>query len=116
MAEGGGLLNRYFPLADHPARRGHLSGNSVNKGDSDGPASGKRPESRVPIGVQQARFSPSGVQQRVNELWRFGVERVRQEWTVLRVDGTREVERAKPPAERALRHIEEGFARAAARH
>ena len=46
----------------------------------------------------------------------FGVERVRQEWTVLRVDGTREVERAKPPVERALRHIEEGFARAAARH
>jgi len=46
----------------------------------------------------------------------FGVERVRQEWTVLRVDGTREVERAKAPVERALRHIEEGFARAAARH
>ena len=46
----------------------------------------------------------------------FGVKRVRQEWAVLRADGTREVERAKPPVERALRHIEEGVARAAARH
>jgi len=46
----------------------------------------------------------------------FGVERVRQEWAVLGADGTREFERARLPVERILRHIEEGFARAAARH
>jgi len=46
----------------------------------------------------------------------FGVERVRQEWSVLEAEGTREVERARRPTERILRHIEEGFARAAAGH
>jgi hypothetical protein len=52
----------------------------------------------------------------MDRMLEFGLERVRQEWAVLRVDGTREVERARPPAERILRHVEEGFARAAARH
>lgn len=43
----------------------------------------------------------------------FGLERVRQEWRALQSDRTREVERARPPGERILRHLEEGFTRAA---
>ena len=46
----------------------------------------------------------------------FGVERLRQEWAALETETTREVERARPPVERILRHIEEGFSRAAGRH
>ncbi len=46
----------------------------------------------------------------------FGIQRVRQEWAFLEAEPTREVERARAPVGRTLRHIEEGFARAAARH
>ena len=46
----------------------------------------------------------------------FGLERIRDEWEVLQTERTREVERARPPVERILRHLEEGFARAADRH
>jgi hypothetical protein len=46
----------------------------------------------------------------------FGLERVRREWAALQTERTREVERAHPSVERILRHIEEGFARAASRH
>ena len=46
----------------------------------------------------------------------FGIERVREEWAVLQTDQTKEVEPARPPVERILRHIEEGFANVAARH
>ncbi len=46
----------------------------------------------------------------------FGLERVQQEWAVLQEDNTHEVERARQPVERILRHIQEGFARAAGRH
>lgn len=45
----------------------------------------------------------------------FGLQRVRQEWAVLEGEPTREVERARAPVERILRHIEEGFTRAATR-
>ena len=46
----------------------------------------------------------------------FGIERVREEWAVLQTDQTKEVERARAPVERILRHIEEGFASVAAGH
>ena len=45
----------------------------------------------------------------------FGLERVQAEWAVLQTDRTPGVERAGRPVERILRHIQEGFARAAAR-
>jgi hypothetical protein len=41
----------------------------------------------------------------------FGRERVRQEWAVLEAERRPEVERARRPSERILRHLEEGFAR-----
>ncbi len=44
----------------------------------------------------------------------FGFGRVRQEWSFLEREPTREVERARASVERILGHIEEGFARAAA--
>ncbi len=45
----------------------------------------------------------------------FGLDRVRQEWSILREENAPPTERARQPVERILRHIEEGFARAAAR-
>jgi hypothetical protein len=45
----------------------------------------------------------------------FRLERVRAEWAVLKEERTRDAERARLPVERILRHIEEGFARAATR-
>jgi hypothetical protein len=45
----------------------------------------------------------------------FGLTRVRQDLDFRRAEPTPEVERARPPVERILRHIEEGFARAATR-
>jgi len=44
----------------------------------------------------------------------FGIARLRNEWAALRDEGTPESRRARQPVERILRHIEEGFARAAA--
>ena len=44
----------------------------------------------------------------------FGLERLRAEWAVLDREGTSAAKRARRPVERILRHIEEGFARAAA--
>ncbi|HEV2393253.1 MAG TPA: hypothetical protein VG146_12940 [Verrucomicrobiae bacterium] len=44
----------------------------------------------------------------------FGLKRVRQEWAILRAEGTPESARAQPIVERILQHIEEGFARVAA--
>ena len=45
----------------------------------------------------------------------FGLERLRQEWSALEVEDMREVKRARQPVERILRHIQEGFTRAASR-
>jgi len=44
----------------------------------------------------------------------YGVERLRAEWAVLDEEGTVAAKRARRPVERILRHIEEGFSRAAA--
>lgn len=44
----------------------------------------------------------------------FGAPRLRSEWEALRSERTSESQRAQEPVERILRHIEEGFARAAA--
>lgn len=46
----------------------------------------------------------------------FGLERVRNEWSELQKDDTREVLRAREPVERILSNIEKGFALAAARN
>jgi hypothetical protein len=46
----------------------------------------------------------------------FGIERLRSEWKELQTDNTREVVRAHAPVERILKHIEKGFALAAARN
>jgi hypothetical protein len=46
----------------------------------------------------------------------FGLERVRQEWTVLRLEDTPEVARAAPAVERILNNIEKGFSRVASSH
>jgi hypothetical protein len=46
----------------------------------------------------------------------FGFERIQREWSTLQSDRRAEVERARPSVERILRHMEEGFARAATRH
>jgi hypothetical protein len=43
----------------------------------------------------------------------FGLERLRAERAVLDSEGTAAAQRARRPVERILRHIEEGFARAA---
>ena len=43
----------------------------------------------------------------------FGLERVQQEWAALQEENTHEVERARQPVDRILRHIQEGFAHAA---
>ena len=40
----------------------------------------------------------------------FGLERVRQEWSVLETERSREAERARPVVERVLHNIEEGLA------
>lgn len=45
----------------------------------------------------------------------FGLERLQKEWAALEVEHTREVERARQPVGRILRHIQEGFTRAASR-
>lgn len=47
---------------------------------------------------------------------KFGLERVRREWSELQRDDTREVLRAREPVERILANIEKGFALAAARN
>lgn len=44
----------------------------------------------------------------------FGVERLRCEWALLRVEATPEATRAATAVERILNHIEKGFALAAA--
>ncbi|MBI2924750.1 MAG: hypothetical protein HYY24_03490 [Verrucomicrobia bacterium] len=44
----------------------------------------------------------------------FGTQRLRGEWAELQTDRTREVERAREPVERMLKHIERGFSLAAA--
>ena len=44
----------------------------------------------------------------------FGTPRLRREWESLRSEGASESQRAQESVERILRHIEEGFARAAA--
>jgi hypothetical protein len=46
----------------------------------------------------------------------FGVERVRAEWAALHDAGLPEAATAAKPVERILRHIEEGFRRAACGH
>ena len=46
----------------------------------------------------------------------FSLERVRAEWAVLETEGTAEAKRAERSVERILRHIDEGFTRAAARN
>ena len=43
----------------------------------------------------------------------FGTQRLRREWAELQTDRTREVERAREPVERILKHIEKGFSLAA---
>lgn len=47
---------------------------------------------------------------------KFGVERLRREWTEVQIDDNREVVRARAPVERILRNIEKGFALAASRN
>jgi thymidylate kinase len=47
---------------------------------------------------------------------KFGVERIRSEWSELRRDETREVLRAREVVERILSNIEKGFTLAAARN
>lgn len=45
----------------------------------------------------------------------FGLERLRQEWELLRAEATPEAQRAESAVERILVNIEKGFALAAAR-
>ena len=47
---------------------------------------------------------------------KFGLERVRFEWTELQADENREITRARAPVERILEHIEKGFTLAASRN
>ena len=78
----------------------------VNASDWDCTLEGKRP-CVLRLGLRQIDG--------FKEDWALEIERVREEWAVLQTEQTKELERARPPVERILRHIEEGFS-AAAKH
>jgi hypothetical protein len=46
----------------------------------------------------------------------FGLERIREEWAILKGEPTRDVERASRIVERILSHIDQGFTRASTRN